>query len=50
MINGINGFNANVNYDFSSSRGQNLKAREEKEADIMGLLRKFSKIGLNVKV
>ena len=32
MISGINGFNANVNYDFSSSRGQNLKAREEKEA------------------
>ncbi|EMG31333.1 hypothetical protein H740_01837, partial [Campylobacter showae CC57C] len=24
--------NANVNYDFSSARGQNLKAREEKEA------------------
>jgi len=32
MISGINGFNANVNYDFSSARGQNLKAREEKEA------------------
>ncbi|WP_258033677.1 hypothetical protein [Campylobacter concisus] len=43
MISGVNGFNANVNYDFSS-------AHEEKEADIMGLLRKFSKIGLNVKV
>lgn len=50
MVSGINGFNANVNYDFSSTHGQNLKAREEKEADIMGLLRKFSKIGLNVKV
>ena len=32
MISSINGFNANVNYDFSSSHGQNLKAREEKEA------------------
>ena len=31
MINGINGFNANVNYDFSSSHGQNLKTHEEKE-------------------
>lgn len=50
MINGVNGFNANVNYDFSSAHERNLKAREEKEADIMGLLRKFSKIGLNVKV
>ena len=46
MISRVNGFNANVNYDFSSSHGQNLKACEEKEADIMGLLRKFSKIGL----
>ena len=32
MISGVNGFNANVNYDFSSARAQNLKAREEKEA------------------
>ena len=32
MISGINGFNANVNYDFSSSHGQNLKTHEEKEA------------------
>ena len=32
MISGINGFSANVNYDFSSAHGQNLKAREEKEA------------------
>ena len=32
MISGINGFNANVNYDFSSARERNLKAREEKEA------------------
>ena len=32
MISGINRFNANVNYDFSSSHGQNFKAREEKEA------------------
>ena len=32
MISGVNGFNANVNYDFSSSSGQNLKPREEKEA------------------
>ena len=31
MISGINGFNANVNYDFSSSHGQNLKTHEEKE-------------------
>ena len=29
---------------------QNLKMHEEKEVDIIGLLRKFSKIGLNVKV
>ncbi|WP_459845047.1 hypothetical protein [Campylobacter concisus] len=49
MISGVNGFSANVNYDFSSALGRNLKAREEKEADIMGLLRKFSKIRLNVK-
>ena len=32
MISGINGFNANANFDFSGARGQNLKAREEKEA------------------
>ena len=32
MISGVNGFGVNVNYDFSSARGQNLKAREEKEA------------------
>ena len=32
MISGINGFNANINYDFSSSHGQNLKTREEIEA------------------
>ena len=50
MIGGVNGFNANANFDFSGARGQNLKTHEEKEADIMGLLRKFSKIGLNVKV
>lgn len=50
MISGVNGFNANVNYDFSSSRGQNLKLHEKKEAEVMGLLRKFSKIGFNVKV
>ncbi|WP_180378680.1 hypothetical protein [Campylobacter concisus] len=50
MVSGINGFSANVNYDFSSAHGRNLKAHEEKEAYIMGLLRKFSKIGLNVKV
>jgi|GEM_PF-856021 len=50
MISGVNGFGANVNYDFVSSLGQNLKMHEEKETDIMGLLRKFSKIGLNVKV
>nr|WP_314088475.1 hypothetical protein [uncultured Campylobacter sp.] len=31
MISGINGFNANVNYDFSSSHGQNLKTHKEKE-------------------
>ena len=31
MIGGVNGFNANANFDFSSARGQNLKAREEKE-------------------
>ena len=32
MIGGVNGFNANANFDFSGARGQNLKAREEKEA------------------
>ncbi|MBC2882790.1 hypothetical protein H7R39_05880 [Campylobacter sp. Marseille-Q3452] len=32
MIGGVNGFNANTNLDFSGARGQNLKAREEKEA------------------
>ena len=32
MISSVNGFNANVNYDFSSSHGQNLKMHEEKEA------------------
>ena len=32
MIGGVNEFNANANFDFSGARGQNLKAREEKEA------------------
>ena len=32
MINGVNGFSANANFDFSGARGQNLKAREEKES------------------
>ena len=32
MIGGVNGFNANANFDFSGAHGQNLKAREEKEA------------------
>ena len=32
MMGGVNGFNANANFDFSGTRGQNLKAREEKEA------------------
>lgn len=32
MIGGVNGFNANTNFDFSGARGQNLKTREEKEA------------------
>ena len=50
MISGVNGFNANVNYDFSSSHGQNLKMHEEKETEVMGLLRKFSKMGLDLKV
>ena len=49
MISGINGFNANVNYDFSSAHGQNLKTHKEKEADIMGLLRKFSKMRFDLK-
>ena len=31
MISGVNGFNANANFDFSSARGQNLKTHEEKE-------------------
>ena len=49
MISGINGFNANANFDFSGAHERNLKAREEKEADIMGLLRKISKMCLNLK-
>ncbi len=32
MISGVNGFNANVNYDFSSAHERNLKPHEEKEA------------------
>ncbi|EMG31430.1 hypothetical protein, partial [Campylobacter showae] len=32
MIGGVNGFNPNANFDFSGARGQNLKAREEKES------------------
>ena len=32
MISGVNGFNANANFDFSGARGQNLKTHEEKEA------------------
>ena len=32
MISGVNGFSANVNYDFSSARRQNSKTHEEKEA------------------
>ena len=32
MISSINGFSANVNYDFSSAHERNLKAREKKEA------------------
>ena len=31
MIGGVNGFNANANFDFNGARGHNLKAREEKE-------------------
>lgn len=31
MISGVNGFNANVDYDLSSAHERNLKAREEKE-------------------
>jgi hypothetical protein len=31
MISGINGFNANANFDFSGAHGQNLKTHEEKE-------------------
>ena len=50
MISSVNGYSANMNYDFSNAHGQNLKLHEEKETDIMGFLRKFSKIGLNVKV
>ena len=32
MMGGVNGFNANANFDFSGASGQNLKARKEKEA------------------
>ena len=39
MIGGVNGFNTNANFDFSGARGQNLKAREEKEvANLMSNL------------
>ena len=39
MIGGVNGFNSNANSDFSGARGQNLKAREEKEvANLMSNL------------
>ena len=39
MIGGVNGFNSNANFDFSGARGQNLKAREEKEvANLMSNL------------
>nr|WP_315062213.1 hypothetical protein [uncultured Campylobacter sp.] len=39
MIGSVNGFNANANFDFSGARGQNLKAREEKEvANLMSNL------------
>ena len=31
MISGVNGFNANANFDFSGARRQNLKTHEEKE-------------------
>ena len=31
MIGGVNGLNANANFDFSGARGQNLKTHEEKE-------------------
>ena len=34
MINGLNGFNANANFDFSGARGQNLKTHEEKKRRI----------------
>ncbi|OSQ25422.1 hypothetical protein CCON61_01740 [Campylobacter concisus] len=30
MVSGVNGFNVNVNYDFSSAHGQNLNTHEEK--------------------
>lgn len=32
MIGGVNGFNANANFDFNGARGQNLKTRKEKES------------------
>ena len=32
MIGGVNGFSANANFDFNGARGQNLKARDEKES------------------
>ena len=39
MIGGVNGFNANANFDFSGARGQNLKAHKEKEvANLMSNL------------
>ena len=39
MIGGVNGFNANANFDFNGARGHNLKAREEKEvANLMSNL------------
>ena len=47
MISGVNGLN--LNFDFSGARRQHLKTHEEKEANIMELLRKFSKMCLNLK-
>ena len=47
MISGVNGLN--LNFDFSGARRQHLKTHEEKEANIMELLRKLGKIGLDLK-
>ena len=50
MISGVNGFNANVNYDFSSSHGQNLKMHEEKETANQALNLAIAQLNLTAHI